>query len=146
APEGWNLVGPRGFRHSRQASLFQLLVDSKGGLVGPAHHRQPTQDARKCNERRHRSFLVVQTPLNAIVADVGAIRNRPLLDILAHLSAKNPNFAQSAGLSSADMSSSGRAESPPPNDIAPAPADFRPNRPDNSPVGGAIRGMSTFSP
>src|SRR5215831_6197493 len=61
-PQRRDVVGARGLGYLRQARLFQLPVDPKGGLVGPANHRQPTQDARKCNERRHRSILVSKRP------------------------------------------------------------------------------------
>ena len=44
-----------------QARLFQFPVDPERCPVGPADHGQPTQGARKCDQRRHRSILVVHS-------------------------------------------------------------------------------------
>ncbi|KGJ68010.1 hypothetical protein BJA5080_01090 [Bradyrhizobium diazoefficiens SEMIA 5080] len=47
-----------GLGDAREAHLLQLLVDPNSGLVGPADHGKPAQDARESDERRHRSILV----------------------------------------------------------------------------------------
>src|ERR1700704_7022044 len=59
---------------------------------------------------------------------------------------QNPNLAQIARVSSAEISSSGRPAIPSIDVSAPAPVDLRPSRLDNIPVAGAITGVSTLSP
>src|SRR4051794_26581533 len=57
---------------AREAHLLQLLVDPDSGLVGPADHGKPAQDARECDERRHRSVLVHNAqPARAFVRGPG---------------------------------------------------------------------------
>src|SRR5438445_11463291 len=60
-----------------QARLFQFPVDADGGLVGPSDHGEPAQGARECDQRRHRSILVVHVsaPNACIVAQAGLRRN-----------------------------------------------------------------------
>ncbi|AHY49176.1 hypothetical protein BJS_09014 [Bradyrhizobium japonicum SEMIA 5079] len=53
-----NFPGMGGFSDARQAHLLQLVVDPDSGLVGPADHGKPAQDARESDKRRHRSILV----------------------------------------------------------------------------------------
>src|SRR5438034_8863612 len=50
-----------------QARLFQFPVDADGSLVGPSDHGEPTQGTRECDQRRHRSILVVHVsaPMSA---------------------------------------------------------------------------------
>src|SRR5882757_10053382 len=83
----------------------------------------------------------VTRPLIHIVAQPGSARNH----LFARLNgaAQNPNLAQIARVSSAEISSSGNPASP--SSEVPAP-DLRPISPDNSPVGGAITGVCTLSP
>jgi hypothetical protein len=147
-PQRRNIVRPRSFRHASQPGLFQFPVDPHGCPVGPADHGQSTQGARKCNQRRHRSILVVHvTPPIDIVAQAGPVCNRLARDQMARPGPpQNPNLAQIALLSSAEISSSGSPASPSSATSVPAPADLRPNRPDSNPVAGAITGVSTLSP
>src|ERR1700754_3088410 len=77
AAERRNLGGPHAFRHARQARLFQLLVDPLSCLVCPADHGEPTQYPCECDQRWHRTILVVLlvTPPSRILAQGGPARN-----------------------------------------------------------------------
>ena len=46
-----------GLSDARQAHLLQLLVDPDSGLVGPADHGKPAQDARECDEYANRTSM-----------------------------------------------------------------------------------------
>jgi len=145
-PQCRNLVGSGSLGHPREPRVFQLPVDPQGCPVSPADHGQPTQNSRECDQRRHRSILVVHHAPIRIVAQAGPACNRVFRDQMARLDRpQNPNLAQIARVSSAEISSSGRPATPS-SRLTAAPADLRPNRLDSIPVAGAITGVSTLSP
>jgi hypothetical protein len=144
-PQRRNFVRPSGFGNPDPASLFQFPVNPQGCPVSPANHGQPTQGTRECDKRRHRSILVHSSrPCHYCCA------TRPGLQLTfpgpngAKPPVQNPNLAQIARLSSAEITSSGRPGTP--SSEASVPADRRPRRPDSIPVAGAITGVSTLSP
>ena len=142
APQRRNIARSGGLGDSPR--LFQFSIHPQGCAVGPAYDSQPTQGARECDQRRHRSILIVHSPSPIhILAQARPACNRIVLD---QMRPQNPNLAQIALLSSAEISSSGQPATSPSEASVPAPADLRPKSPDNSPVAGATTGMSTFSP
>src|SRR4051812_28506721 len=66
-----------GLGDAGQARLFQFPVDADSGLVGPSDHGEPTQGTRECDQRRHRSILVVHVsaPNGCILSQAGPGRN-----------------------------------------------------------------------
>src|SRR5581483_10606775 len=91
-----------------------------------------------------RSSSIGHAPLFLIVYQRGPSRNRLKAGPNgAGKLVQNPNFAQIARVSSAEIASSGRLDSP---STASAPGERRPSRPDNMPLAGAISGVWTFSP
>jgi hypothetical protein len=60
-PQRRDLARSGRFCDARHPRLFQFPVDPQGGPVSPADHGQPSQGSRKCDQRRHRSILVVHS-------------------------------------------------------------------------------------
>src|SRR5712691_10322850 len=68
-----NFAGPEAFGDAGEACLIQLPVDPLGRLVRPTDHGEPTQGACKCDQRRHRSILV----LHVSAPDSHSLPRRP---------------------------------------------------------------------
>src|ERR1035441_10574261 len=89
-----------------------------------------------------RSFV---KPPNHIVAQAGPARNRVIRGEMARPAlSQNPNLAQIARVSGAEISSSGRPPIPSNRPSAEAPTDLRPRRPDSIPAAGATTGVLTL--
>src|SRR5438552_7411865 len=150
AAERRNLAGPHALGHARQARFLQLLVDPQGRFVCPADHGEPTQYPCECDQRWHRSILVVHlvAPPTRILAYAGFSCNwlAPGPNTAAKADPQSPNLAQIALVSRAEIRSSGSARIPSSAPSDPAPGALRPSRPDSMPLAGAITGVSTFSP
>src|SRR6202790_3845857 len=84
-------------------------------------------------------LILLRNPVQAAIALAGTKwRGR--------IGPQNPNLAQIALLSIAEISSSGIPANPSSEASVPAPAELRPSRPDNKPLAGAITGGSDLSP
>ena len=85
-----------------------------GCPVSPADHGQPTQGARECDKRRHRSILVHSSRpgSHCRASRPGLQLHCPGTKSRGAIRPQNPNFAQIALLSSAEISSSGKLETP----------------------------------
>jgi hypothetical protein len=148
APQRRNFARSHGFGDARAPRLFQFPVDPQGCPVSPADHGQPSQGTRECDQRRHRSILVHSS--RPLKPHCRASRGGPQSGYAGRNGAagpsQNPNLAQMARVSSAEITSSGRPPIPSNWPSAEAPADLRPRRPDSIPAAGAITGVFTLSP
>src|SRR5882724_8873398 len=58
-PQRRDIVRPGRLGEPGEPRLFQFPVDPLGCPVSPADHGQPTQGTSECDQRRHRSILVI---------------------------------------------------------------------------------------
>src|SRR5262249_39278916 len=125
AAERRDLGGPHALGHARQTRFFQLLVDPLSRLVCPADHGEPTQYPCECEQRWHRTILVVTwsrprlllSPIAASPA-IGSLRDqipRPDLGIRPRIGPKSPWFpAPRSGRPAAPGYRQARRAIPPP--------------------------------
>src|SRR5439155_7548186 len=95
-----NFAGPEAFGDAGEACLIQLPVDPLGRLVRPTDHGEPTQGACKCDQRRHRSILVLHVSAPRLAFSpkaarpaIGMARDqmaRPALSLTARIWPKLP--------------------------------------------------------
>ena len=71
--QGRDFGGPPGLRRPGQTDFFQFLIDPPGGPIRPANDGCAPESACKCNQRRHRTILVVHglRPLPALSPRAG---------------------------------------------------------------------------